>query len=169
MARSKKFKVAKVKRKLDRLFSELVLTRDERVCQWCGAIGGFDGAHIDNSHIIPREYLVTRWNPDNSLALCFGCHKRRGKSWHGSPLQAIWWLRSFLGDAKCEKILELSSQSFEFNAESAAQIEAELKEKLASIQPPQELPLKQLICLSAKAAKKVIRQLQGRQSGRRAR
>lgn len=162
MARSKKFKPAKVKRKLDRLFSDLVLTRDERVCQWCGAVGGHDGAHIDNSHIIPREYLVTRWNPDNSLALCFGCHKRRGRSWHGSPLEAIWWLRSYLGDAKCERLLEMSREPFEFNAESAAKIEVELVERLSSLLPPQEVSVKRLIVLAARANKKVIRLLQDR-------
>jgi hypothetical protein len=161
VARIKKLKLAKVKRKLDRLFSDLILSRDERVCQWCGAVGSHGGVHIDNSHIIPREYLATRWNPDNSLALCFGCHKRRGRSWHGSPLEAVWWLRSYLGDAKCEKLLELSRQPFELTHETAAQIEADLRERLASITPPQKLPVKRLIALSIRASNKVIRLLQG--------
>jgi hypothetical protein len=158
---SKARRLAKAKKKLDRLYSQLILERDERVCQWCGASAA-DGAHIDTSHILPREYLATRWHPDNAVALCFGCHKRRGKSWHSSPLEAVMWLQAKLGVSKCEELLQLSQQPFDFNLETAARLEAELKERLASITPkPAALswlrPLK-------KAGKLVIRQLRARRA-----
>jgi 5-methylcytosine-specific restriction endonuclease McrA len=132
----KKWKSPKAKRKLDRLFSSLILARDERTCQWCGKHGCDPTGkpyHFDNSHIIPREILVTRWNPENSVCLCFSCHKKRGTSWHGSPLEAVRWLRGYLGNARCEELLQASKVPFEFNQEAAASIEAALKERLTAI------------------------------------
>ena len=49
-----------------------------------------------------------------------------------------------------------------FNAESAAKIEIELVERLSSLLPPQEVSVKRLIVLAARANKKVIRLLQAR-------
>jgi hypothetical protein len=141
--RKKKFNPAKAKRKLDRLFSELILGRDERTCLWCGKNEATEGERvkIDNSHIIPRECLRLRWSPENSVALCFGCHKRRGISWHSSPLVAVKWLRLALGDNHCEALILASVEEFSFNQETAVQVENELLERLRSINPPPAKPL----------------------------
>ena len=187
--RKKKFNAPKAKRKLDRLFSELILSRDGRVCRWCGqssrdvkvweeqiAAAKEHLTHLenkppakttkfpewkkriakqklrlakliakngevfkmDNSHIIPREVLITRWNPKNSICLCFSCHKaHNGRSWHSNPLWAIKWLRSHVGDAYCEELLEKFQQPYEFTEAEFVRIEAELKAELARLSPSQ--------------------------------
>jgi len=57
---------------------EVVEARDWNTCQRCGRISGqFDAGRsvvIQWAHVHTREYYITRWEPDNSLALCDACH-----------------------------------------------------------------------------------------------
>lgn len=59
---------------------EVVIDRDQDVCQRCGKVNGqWDSEAqmyvvIQWAHVHTREYHVTRWEPDNSLALCSRCH-----------------------------------------------------------------------------------------------
>ena len=191
-AKSKAWAAPKAKRKLDRLFSEYILNRDNRVCQWCGqsardvklwetmvaeaktrlatietnppvnklpqwkkrvAKQKTDLAKliakngnlfkVDNSHILPREILSTRWlirGKSNSQTLCFACHKaagaKTGRGWHQNPLAAVKWVRGLLGDAWCDELLKLSEQPYEFTREEAVRIEAELKAAIKALPAP---------------------------------
>jgi hypothetical protein len=82
---------AKEKRELDRLCRELVFVRDERRCRRCGST-----QHPQWSHIYSRRYLSVRWNADNSMVLCAGCHLW----WHGNPVDAGRWCEELLGRAR---------------------------------------------------------------------
>lgn len=61
---------------------EIVEERDKNICQRCGLFegwwsgGGPDATRtvIQWAHVHTREYYVTRWEADNSLALCKRCH-----------------------------------------------------------------------------------------------
>lgn len=59
---------------------EIVEARDWNTCQKCGRIqDGWDSKHerktrIQWAHVHTREYYITRWEPDNALALCADCH-----------------------------------------------------------------------------------------------
>lgn len=59
---------------------EIVEARDWNTCQRCGRIcDSWDDeikrpVRIQWAHVHTREYYVTRWEPDNSLALCDRCH-----------------------------------------------------------------------------------------------
>lgn len=62
---------AKIEKDLNRLCRYLVVElRDKNTCQRCGATTG----KIDWAHIFTRNHKRLQWNPDNSLALCAGCH-----------------------------------------------------------------------------------------------
>ena len=60
--------------------AEVVEIRDRNYCQRCGAQDGeWIKEHqryvkIQWAHVHTREYYITRWEPDNSLALCDCCH-----------------------------------------------------------------------------------------------
>jgi len=193
MKKQKAWNPAKSKRKLDRLFSEYILARDKRICQWCGQssrdvkvweervaeakeilakienhppsktdkwpqwkkriakqkayltkVIAKDGDmfKMDNSHIIPREVLSTRWliqGKSNSQTLCYNCHKagsKTGRGWHNNPLAAVKWLRGLLGDEWCDELLRLAEQPYEFTREEAARIEAELKAAIKALPTP---------------------------------
>lgn len=118
-----KWNPAKAKRKLDRLFSQIILGKYNRICQWCGAID----KKCDTSHVIPREILSLRWTEGNAIALCFSCHKKRGTSWHGSPLVSGRWIENKLGKEHCDSLISASVQPYVFNEAEAALIEVRLK------------------------------------------
>ena len=126
---------AKAKRRLDRLFSELVLMRDNRTCRWCGKAKDETGKQfkMDCSHCIPREVLRLRWDDRNGITLCFACHKvKRLNSWHGSPLVAVAWLRRELGDQHCDRLLVEAHQPYDFTEEEFKRIDRRLTFMLAN-------------------------------------
>jgi len=59
---------------------EIVELRDANVCQRCmcgwgmRVINGNGPCVLQWAHVHTREYYITRWEPDNSLALCSACH-----------------------------------------------------------------------------------------------
>lgn len=63
---------------------EIVVERDGNICQRCGHRDGWNvyledkrmywTLKIQWAHVHTREYHLTRWEPDNSLALCDRCH-----------------------------------------------------------------------------------------------
>ena len=81
---------------------EIVEERDGEMCQRCGdysgfvVSGGFDKVVIQWAHIHTREYYITRWEPDNSLALCSRCHvwfdnhKVLGFDWFAKKFPERW-------------------------------------------------------------------------------
>lgn len=69
-SRRRKQRKAKLK-DADRLFSEVIRTRDGWACQACGSKDRPQCAHL-----VSRRYRATRWNPSNAICLCAGCHTR---------------------------------------------------------------------------------------------
>lgn len=68
-------------RKTDRLFRQYILLRDGYTCQRCGstydAVGdSLRGLHV--SHYWGRGRENTRFDPDNCILLCWGCHRLWG-------------------------------------------------------------------------------------------
>lgn len=81
---------------------EVVEMRDQNICQRCGkADGEWDEAReryvvIQWAHVHTREYYITRWEPDNSLALCdadhvwFDNHKVLSYEWFRKKWPERW-------------------------------------------------------------------------------
>lgn len=83
---------------LDEVARLQVLERDGGVCVRCR--NDQNGAQW--AHIISRRHLSTRWEPDNALTLCGGCHF----FWHSMPMLAMEWFRKTWPD-RHEHILRL--------------------------------------------------------------
>lgn len=124
-----KFNIAKAKRKLDRLFSQYILTRDNRTCKRCR----WDGGKVDTSHIIPRSILATRWLPENAITLCVSCHKYGKESWHQNPLSSIRWLDSVRGIDNNNILLTESTKPFKFTKEKYEEILSEIISKISTV------------------------------------
>ena len=64
-------------RKADRLFRQYILKRDDYTCQRCRRQYRQDedlqGLHV--SHYWSRVRENTRFDPDNCVLLCYGCHR----------------------------------------------------------------------------------------------
>lgn len=65
-------------RKTDSLFSKYIRNRDNWICQRCHTQHekGSQGLHC--SHFFSRGRENTRFDEENCIALCFGCHLRWG-------------------------------------------------------------------------------------------
>jgi len=65
---AKKTERKKLDEELIRLFSLCVRARD-KTCRYCGS-----DYRLQAHHVIQRTYKLGRYNPDNGITLCSGCH-----------------------------------------------------------------------------------------------
>lgn len=73
---------------LDDLARERCFERDNHECVRCHV----PGRTVQWAHIISRRHLCTRWELDNSLSLCAGCHL----FWHEYPsLSGPWFVKNW--------------------------------------------------------------------------
>jgi len=138
----KKWNAAKSKRKLDKLFSELIHLMDHNLCQRCGKSYG----KLDTSHCIPRECLCLRWNTENAILLCPRCHKFGSASWHKSPLEAVFWFNLVFTERQLRLVqLKRQGEEYVFDEPEALRIESFLKSQIknyATIETPGTVPCK---------------------------
>ena len=83
---------------LDDYVRQLVFARDRGVCVRCGK------DNIQWAHVFPREHLYLRWELDNTLSLCNGCHL----FWHHEPLLAVDWFRKNFGE-RYDRIMAIAA------------------------------------------------------------
>lgn len=57
---------------------------------------------LDCCHIIPRDYMITRFDEDNCLCMCRKCHNEA----HNFPNEFKKWLECHLGTKKYEALME---------------------------------------------------------------
>ena len=87
--------------KADDLFSKLVRERAGGCCETCRKYfpeGERRGLHC--SHIFSRRHLATRWDPENAIAECFGCHQKGA----GNPVEHFYALETMLGKERLERL-----------------------------------------------------------------
>ena len=105
LTKVKKFKLTpKLKRKLDRLFSQYILKKYNRTCCRCGSVG----IKVDTAHIIPRTVTHMRWMENNALCLCVKCHKWGKDAFHQNPLSFTMWFDSTYGRERIDQLLQMS-------------------------------------------------------------
>ena len=86
--------------KADKMFSQYIRNRDGR-CLKCGKQG-----ILHCHHIISRSCKAVRWDEDNAISLCPGCHRNWG---HANPLEVAEFMQIRLGiDEYRELILKAS-------------------------------------------------------------
>ena len=73
--------------KLDKQWRDAIRSRD-KCCQVCGGTS-FLNAH----HVIGRRNRNVRWDLDNGVLLCSGCHTFRVQSAHQDPLWFSEWFQ----------------------------------------------------------------------------
>lgn len=70
----------------DAKFSREIRERDRFTCQRCGGRPDPRGLHA--AHMFTRRTYATRWDPDNALALCYGCHQYLDS--HPEEKERLW-------------------------------------------------------------------------------
>jgi hypothetical protein len=116
----KKFKLTtKIKRKLDKIFSAYIHKRDGETCIWCQR----KGIRMNTSHILPKEFEISRWDPNNAILLCARCHRLGRTSFHQSPLHFYEFYVNHYGQEMVDYLLNLSkSSSVNWNEETINRI-----------------------------------------------
>jgi len=86
--------------KYDRVFSDYIRTRDGWTCQRCGKYYNPDESNkrmaLHCSHYYGRGRYSVRFEPDNAVALCYGCHRFLGSN----PADHLDFIRERLGEKK---------------------------------------------------------------------
>ena len=90
-----------LKRKADKLFSELIRSRG--YCEWCLTKNNT----LQTAHIFSRRFLVTRWVPLNANCLCAKCHFKA----HQKPVEYVEWLKEYLGEDVYNELRRLAKTS----------------------------------------------------------
>lgn len=88
------------RRRADQVFSKWIRARDKYTCQRClkQYPGNSQGLHC--AHCFGRRFESTRFDPDNCLALCFGCHRLVDED-HSEKI-ALWKKR--IGEKAYERL-----------------------------------------------------------------
>jgi hypothetical protein len=79
-------------------FSLQIRERDAHKCKRCGSHPHPMGLHC--AHHFTRRTGATRFDPDNALALCYGCHQYLDS--HPWEKEAFW--RSEIGDERFDAL-----------------------------------------------------------------
>jgi len=109
------------------LWAKLVKLRARGFCEKCGKTS-FVQAH----HVYGRTNYNVRYDPDNGVALCPGCHKWRRDSAHNSPLEFIELMITKKGQIWFNRLQKKATKDI-FKQDKDV-IEEDLKKKIAKLE-----------------------------------
>lgn len=84
----------------DRKFSKFIRERDGYTCQRCGAEHLPNSRGLHTAHCFSRGKTSTRFDPENAVALCYGCHRYLDQR----PTEKFEWFESRLGTVPFEAL-----------------------------------------------------------------
>jgi len=88
---------------LDTLFSKFIRLRAMKLVHGCERCLSWkeDYKGLQCSHFFGRAKKSLRWDEDNAVGLCFGCHQYLGSH----PHEHLEWFVSHLGEERFEMLL----------------------------------------------------------------
>ncbi len=89
----------------DKYFSLYIRTRDKWTCQRCNKKYTPPTNALHCSHFQGRAKENTRFNPDNAVALCYGCHQY----FTSQPAEHYQWQVNRLGQDKVNQLVVASN------------------------------------------------------------
>lgn len=114
---AKKNKMPSVKT-LDGYWSKLVKLRAGNRCEVCGRM-----QYLNSHHIFSRSKYVTRWDVENGVCLCPGCHTLSSVfSAHKTPIEFVDWLYKTKGKKFIDKLRLKSNQPYGPNRDEIGKI-----------------------------------------------
>lgn len=90
----------------DKLFSQYIRTRDDWTCQRCYKTYEPPTQALHCSHFQGRGKESTRFDPENAVALCYGCHQY----FTSHPAEHYQWQVNRLGQDVVDKLVLRSNQ-----------------------------------------------------------
>jgi len=97
-----------VGKKLDIVWSEAIKVRAGYKCEHCGKT-----TNLNSHHIFTRLRKSTRWELDNGICLCVGCHMFSSKfSAHKTGVEFTHWLEEKKGKKWVETLQRMSNEIY---------------------------------------------------------
>ena len=110
--------------KKDKLFSQIIRERSDYKCETCNKDFRETPGKLTCSHINSRIYSATKWDPDNAIAQCFGCHKKAERL----PIWFTMELERIFGRRRLEIVHEKTTSGLRFNEKEKEEIYKAMKE-----------------------------------------
>ena len=115
---------------LDALFSDYIRERDRWTCRRCANVFPPERKRgLHSAHIFSRRHKGLRWDEENALALCHGCHTY----FTGYPLYFVVWVKERIGKAKYESLMFRSRKPTKFTKGDIEIIRQDLRGKLNAL------------------------------------
>jgi hypothetical protein len=112
-----------LEKKLDNKWAEAIKVRAGFRCEYCGK-----RENLNSHHIFTRSRKATRWELNNGICLCVGCHTFSSKfSAHKTPIEFTHWLEKTKGVKWLEELQQMSNEVYRPSVE-------ELEESLIYLQ-----------------------------------
>ena len=111
-----------IRNKLDAIVSKIVRARG--YCVWCGSKRT---EILQCCHIYSRSNLQTRWDLNNLLCLCAGCHFKG----HQKPLEFAEFVKGYLGSQKEEELRKRARETKVWSNYELEELYERLKELLS--------------------------------------
>lgn len=114
-------------KKLDKLFSDVIRERAEWQCQRCLRSFMKGAGGLQCAHIFTRSRLSTRWDIENAVALCGGCHLYWA---HKYPYDFYEWIeRDVLGTERFKALRTRSNLSWRVGLSELKLLAGQLEER----------------------------------------
>lgn len=121
---AKKSELKRVNNKLDKTWS--ILIRSAGACEYCCSVN-----HLQAHHIFGRRNQSTRWDLNNGICLCPGCHTFSNDfSAHQTPTTFTEWIIERRGEAWHDELKLKAHSSIKMNLNDKKELLAELEDML---------------------------------------
>lgn len=84
----------------DKAWSTWIRARAGYRCERCGQQHAPNSMGLHAAHVFTRSIKKTRQDPDNGIALCYGCHS----FFHRNPLEFHDWAQKHLGKKRYDML-----------------------------------------------------------------
>ena len=114
----------------DKYFSLCIRAVSNNICVTCGKEG-----RMECSHVYSRRHRTIRWDVDNAMSQCNGCHR----AWHESPLRSFAWFESKFGICRVELLREKMDNKQKVSKAEEKEIAKHYREQLKVVESGGEL------------------------------
>ena len=119
-------KKSSIDNKLDVAWSKLVKLEWGGKCAYCGK-----EKPLNSHHIFSRSARSVRWDTDNGICLCVGCHTFSSKfSAHKTPTEFTYWLEDLKGREWLEALEKKKNQILKLSKWEKEELLAELNRRI---------------------------------------
>ena len=109
-------------KRLDNLVREIIYKRDDYTCQKCWSKTN----RLNPAHFVGRRNMAVRWDKDNIVTFCVGCHFYMD----GNPYDFTEWYKNWIGYEMFKKLMIKKFNKLKTSLPNLKLVELMLKQEL---------------------------------------